>query len=604
MSDSGATQDQEAVSSPSDHDSNATVDISLPDVGKAINDAVNAGESEEEGYDEDEDEDEDDRRREDGMQRLALHLRDENIDPEISYSDFLDEYEDTCSVATDVFEDYWDNIWEHPRVLHTWLESSYVPGRKPIRYNLRLALDYDHCTSYELKRFVTDRHLQDPYPNGTTLKYFYIRVLEAADSEPEFPQIMDLPAEMRLEVYRYLLTFPTDVTWKTCYPSVLQACQQVHEEAKGILYDENVVSCEFCVAKLQQHWQCRKSARVHNVFSPHTDNPVRFYAPLAGRHHYPEFLRRISRLHLGIAYAVDEDYGGPIPTATIDLNHVLCTLASFLMDGHRLKEVNIELHISEEVPLHHMEHILYPLRRIRNVETVNITGCFSMPAHMKKALVKDITSSEPVFNTLKHWSLLNPEADAQRRLLEVTHLGACDDFCGDWDCLECSDHTCVSEIRGLQEVLYEDQDYAFMGSRQEESFIAQMSHLRNKVKKLETTVLLSHVKVILAKREKRTQYEAISDEGRFEEAENLVDGEDHPNIEDHSECDWPNSEDDSDVDDPEDFQERSGVDADPNGTKVAENDRDIKLSSDPATTTYLAEMAASRSLGAIASSKL
>lgn len=111
-----------------------------------------------------------------------------------------------------------------------------------------------------LKSFVRQRGLKDPFPSGITLSYCYIRLLEKADKDYRF-RFLDLPPEMRLIVYRELLLFDRaqeeddddvsddymfeDDIRKNCYTSILQACREVNKEASSVLYDENVIECNF-----------------------------------------------------------------------------------------------------------------------------------------------------------------------------------------------------------------------------------------------------------------------------------------------------------------------------------------------------------------------
>lgn len=86
-----------------------------------------------------------------------------------------------------------------------------------------------------------------------TLSYYYIRVLERADKLYRF-RLLDLPVEMRLNVYRELLLFSKTIDMdefdegeddKFCYPAILQTCREINKEAKSVLYDENTISVNF-----------------------------------------------------------------------------------------------------------------------------------------------------------------------------------------------------------------------------------------------------------------------------------------------------------------------------------------------------------------------
>ena len=166
--------------------------------------------------------------------------------------------------------------WEQEGALHRNTESSYLDPDwifKCIGPHMRMSkVIYDWCKPAELKRFVCDRLLTDPYPQGLTLKYFYIQALEKDDREWRF-RFMDLPPEMRLMVYRNLLlhenpwlplqsTFNVHSLSKT-YPAILQTCRQIYDEAYSVLYDENMFQVTFKAAGGDTGHGAPRQALVH-----------------------------------------------------------------------------------------------------------------------------------------------------------------------------------------------------------------------------------------------------------------------------------------------------------------------------------------------------
>lgn len=53
--------------------------------------------------------------------------------------------------------------------------------------------------------------------------------------------ILDLPLELREQIYAHLLTFPS--AHPTLQPAILTACRQTHAEALPILYAHNIFQC-------------------------------------------------------------------------------------------------------------------------------------------------------------------------------------------------------------------------------------------------------------------------------------------------------------------------------------------------------------------------
>ena len=312
-----------------------------------------------------------------------------DVDGATEVDDEGDDDESDCSDETDMSEDVVD-VWEQEGILHCHKEGSYLEGVKRPQYWLpdRRIINYDDCKSGELKRFVNDRLLQDPFPTGITLKYFYIRTLEKADRLWNF-RLMDLPPEMRLLVFRNLLAFPVDFCdgdWDdgrgvlyydgyceepNLYPAILGTCKQIHEEAKGILYTENIFSVSYSVSAGDQ-WNLARDARVHNYHRRARCAHAEYFRIPQGIDDYPEFLRRITRLEISLTYAITAER--VIADGYWPLNHYLYALASFLMDGHRLKSLHLMVDLSSEVEEYAYETILFPLRRLRNVPSVNHLG--------------------------------------------------------------------------------------------------------------------------------------------------------------------------------------------------------------------------------------
>ena len=109
----------------------------------------------------------------------------------------------------------------------------------------------------------------------------------------------------------------------------------------------------------------------------------------------PEKVYSFANLHPSILGTM-----GVSQNATWPLNHFLYTLASFLMDGHRLKHLHLKLDISAEMDESKYGMILYPLRRLRNVAKVTIEG--HVPRYVEKLLIYDLKSVEPAFNTMRY----------------------------------------------------------------------------------------------------------------------------------------------------------------------------------------------------------
>lgn len=302
-------------------------------------------------------------------------------------------------------------------------ESVYVREQKPSRYLTGLAVDYDRCTVAELKRFTQDRGL--PFPR-IPFKVEYIKILAKADREATF-RFMDLPAEMRNEVYEYLLVLPGgNPDCNNCDTSILQTCKEIYDEAKSILYEENTVECSFWV-KPVTFFSSYHAIHIHNSESigyvgidTEVDDSARHTLLPSGLDAYPEFLRRIRHLKLDIRF----ERGETVQSRFCDcfqLESAVVTFSSFLMDEHCLQSlevcVNLEIGPALLESFEAAARMLYPLRRIRGIPAVRIIG--NIPDSIRAKLVEDMQSSERCFNTVKHWKNLMDEAQAMDGLLRA-----------------------------------------------------------------------------------------------------------------------------------------------------------------------------------------
>lgn len=294
---------------------------------------------------------------------------------------------------------------------------------------------YDRSTIYELQQFVRDRGLKDPQPSGLTYKHLYYRILRAADENLSF-RFSDLPPEMRNHVYRDLLIFPRAGAGQNtaCYPAILRASRASNEEGKGILYGENV----FQVDITQDHTKSsatKKSVRVHDEYFLVACLHSKFSMLPYAIDSYPPVFKRVQQLNIKVTF-ICMDAGREWmhgPRSWDFINKCLLSLSSFLMEGHHLKKLTIDFQTVTAEPERgwpeewEIGHMLYPLRRLRNVKQVEVRG--DLPKKMSRTLKSEMQSTtQAPHNTLRHWNLLHTEAIA--RLLLAQHLHGSDCNCG------------------------------------------------------------------------------------------------------------------------------------------------------------------------------
>ncbi|KAM0718225.1 hypothetical protein Q7P37_006557 [Cladosporium fusiforme] len=294
-------------------------------------------------------------------------------------------------------------------------ESSYTDKELRHRGEYSMAAMYDTSTAIELRQYVRERGLHDPYPQGVTLKYFYLRILDQADESRSF-RFLALPLEIRNMVYNELLTLIPcpcgHCPALRCHAGIMRASKQIYTESKEILYGENTIDCKLEVFTDDE-------AITHRFTRLHEDINVGDDIELSTFYHgmsaIPDFFRRIQSLRIDV-----HAHGfGAASKARGFLQGCILNIASFLLDGHCLKklEVCFTNHL-EILGGSLVETVLFPLRRLSGLKQVRFTG------DVDDGLARSISSfmqrpRKAVFNTVPHLYHLRCEAKAYMDLMHA-----------------------------------------------------------------------------------------------------------------------------------------------------------------------------------------
>lgn len=341
-----------------------------------------------------------------------------------------------CKYASDQFDPEMDEIEkqierknrlfvvDEQGVMH-WLQHELTYTRAEIirRQGVGPTYMYDFASPQELRKWVRDRSLPDPYPRGLTLRYMYIRLLEQADAEWTF-RFLDLPPEMRLLIYAELLTFRRCTSCprvhEACHTGILRASKQVYREARDILYGDNVIRCVFAAGGYDYIPESWFSIMHVKETHGHENSMDRVFL---GMSQCPEWLRRIEHLRIDLDFS-----GGSISEAGFKLQTCLLNFATFLMDEHNLKKLEVHISNSAEADsdddesdddgedvAERLDAIIYPLRRLSGIQRVEIDGVNKGLAKHTAALMQRMTA--PRFNTLQHLNNLREEAKAFAKVM-------------------------------------------------------------------------------------------------------------------------------------------------------------------------------------------
>ncbi|PPJ50590.1 hypothetical protein CBER1_06293 [Cercospora berteroae] len=357
--------------------------------------------------------------------------------------------------------------------------SMYVDTVRTARHSNHRA--YDESTVQELRRFISDRGLEDPWPGTLMMKWYYIRFLESADREQNF-DLLGLPTEMRLEIYRHVLICDFPVKNQN---AILSTCKLVYREASDILYGESIARCYFEV--------CGRADPSAWVLEQPVDEIAQYSGLPDSGGPYPPYLLRMRQLEIHLDYST---VPGQREDAYRPLNNYLINLASHMMERHSLKTLTIILDFDPSMEETGYGRILYPLRRLRNIQNVQFRG--AIPNKYRLPLISDMQSSESAYNTLRQMRLLLSESYQHIKLIQNLITLELEGECACGECSSSADKVeRLKRLRLLRNLVQEFEDEGFTSSAMEQVLQGQLGALKNTIDEYS----LEEVKVHLKKAE-------------------------------------------------------------------------------------------------------
>ena len=352
---------------------------------------------------------------------------------------------------------------------------------------------YYKCSAEELRSFVLARGLLDPKIGGLADKDVYVRILRQGDADRTFP-LLDLPPELRSLIYSDVLGPPL-CDCADCHigrAQILRVSKLIHKEAADVLYEQNTITCRFA-ASLET---CNDDhpASLHAMLHREKEDDKRKLKSMRLKECMaacPDFFRRIRHLRIIIILAdhcSDDVHNHGTGSAHKFLRKRLLALASFLMGNHQLQSLEIHAHFpagdSEDV----IAETLYPVRRLRNVANIKMTG--DVPKKVGESIIAELQTSVPAFDTLKIYHVLRAEAVAYLRL-----VGAVDDaesYGMNHGAESISDRVC--EVLGQLDALVQNGAHAFSSLDAEQSFIYELSKLQDVLREIHDESVASAMK--------------------------------------------------------------------------------------------------------------
>jgi hypothetical protein len=310
------------------------------------------------------------------------------------------------------------------------------------------------------------------YPTPTT---------SAANGASSF-RFPDLPAEMKNLVYEELLVMPPDTDDsqnRHCYPQILSASKEINDDAKGLLYSDNTLTCDFTtnfderIRNLIGTTPTILKIKLHN--KANTPQEYEFSEHILEMCCIPpdSFFRKIANLNININIEAEELPDGIFQNS-------LLVFASSLMDNHSLKKVKITYTCAYGPVLPGVAaETLYFLRRLRNIPEVEVTG--EVTAELATSIKNDMQSNQPAINTFMRSRQLLAKCKAQFEFLdrlkfrEAMPFGVLDTLWSTIDWLEMFDKDAYVQL------LNDEKDEVFMQQEMDilERDLPSMEELEN-----------------------------------------------------------------------------------------------------------------------------
>ncbi|KXS98990.1 hypothetical protein AC578_6161 [Pseudocercospora eumusae] len=242
----------------------------------------------------------------------------------------------------------------------------------------------------------------------------------AASYPPPPPfALLDLPSEMRNDIYKMMLTHNKDAGLRA-NPSILCANRQIHGEASGLLYSESVANIKIFglymsgvvvsgdVVNNLYNSRCKVPLATDSTSAFDFNDPIEKYSAL-----WPSYLSKIPKLNLDIHFddtipAVDTTNSTWFASDLSATNRCLYSLVSHLMTSQstnpstttisgRVPELNIKIHATElQNPnlTRAWQILLYPLTKIPKIYTLRTN---LLPSHILDS------SPATTYNLLSSW---------------------------------------------------------------------------------------------------------------------------------------------------------------------------------------------------------
>ncbi|EME81093.1 uncharacterized protein MYCFIDRAFT_176414 [Pseudocercospora fijiensis CIRAD86] len=247
---------------------------------------------------------------------------------------------------------------------------------------------------------------------------------------PSTFRFLDLPGEMRNDVYKILLTHNKAAGLRAS-PSILQVNHQIHSEASGFIYSESVATIKIFSKYMggvvvqgdivDNLYNSRHKVPLVNdsTSALEFDDPISKYSAL-----WPVYLSQIPHIKLEIhfddsANNVDTSNSTWFASDLSPANRCLYSLVSYLMNSHgntsstkisgRVSTLDINIHATElQNPnlSRAWEILLYPLTKIPKIYTLRTN--LSPETNILNA--RSSPSPEISANLLAHWPTIRPLA--------------------------------------------------------------------------------------------------------------------------------------------------------------------------------------------------
>lgn len=239
-----------------------------------------------------------------------------------------------------------------------------------------ISLDYRSCSVVDLRSFITRRTSLTKAAIRKLNKAKMVSRLKKLDAERTFSRFMELPTELRLDIYQRVLLINGEESGKN-HPALLRVSRLINSESEPVLYCDNTFCLQANISAIKvtvsESWES-----VWDLLPARTSGWPNYIPPLPIKMKMLFSLRNMTLRLLDFEGRDGEEYVhyGPIRRNPGYTYRALTTICLMLSSASRLKTLTITDLPPESTTwsVHQLTTLLFPIGLINKTTAIRVEG--------------------------------------------------------------------------------------------------------------------------------------------------------------------------------------------------------------------------------------